>query len=755
MPPLEEQAQLLASRDPRARTEAFVKLAAAGSTAVDALLDGFRDAPALARELRARLLRDHARAADAVRIAALASDPSPVVRADLVRFAARPDLAFAEAPVRAKLLLRLADDPESGVREAAVKGLQRLAHPSSIEGLAALVREGDAAQRTGALTALAATPRAAPALLELARFVDASAPSLRGQLLLCLGATGDIAVLEELLRFARDPIHGSAARTGFDWLVQRLTSRREEAQLSRCLGAWEAVDPVDAEGRRARYELLVRGDLTKARAAAVRWSDAAAHEFDGARPARAAAASIEALCALAEGDGAAAEQLLEEAFGQLEGERALAREDDAADALLLPLARARTLSALNSLVNPWAGAPEPAARLREAYGLYEAWVRGETFRALSGILARDSSILGQYLDSLRAGEPEPIPLQAAWSFDTALTSDLGVSSVVSVVLPRRGRGAQALEAGRKLLDLLSDVNPREFVTARHRNDWVGAPDPFQRMRLLDVPGVPISPVYVSVKTSFSRFPRDLGQVARSVVGDFAVAAAILDPVVERASLGSQVSDLVTYVETSLERAGVAMDARDGDGADAIVARVLARLDAVKQTNEADFDPDEVKRLGSAGSDALRARARTWLDVERRLRSQALITRAVNENVVRGRPETASAYAKKGMELEPTEFNRVLLACYFAREGNAAEARAILRDTVDSAGTYYNLACTYALLGEIETALHYLERDFEQHRDFGSIERQRAWARRDPDLRALAGEARFRALVGEGPASRPR
>jgi adenylate cyclase len=61
--------------------------------------------------------------------------------------------------------------------------------------------------------------------------------------------------------------------------------------------------------------------------------------------------------------------------------------------------------------------------------------------------------------------------------------------------------------------------------------------------------------------------------------------------------------------------------------------------------------------------------------------------------------------------------------------------------------YYNLACTYALLGEVGLALDYLARDFEEnHRTRGSRLRQVEWAREDPDLANLRSDPRFERLL---------
>ena len=77
----------------------------------------------------------------------------------------------------------------------------------------------------------------------------------------------------------------------------------------------------------------------------------------------------------------------------------------------------------------------------------------------------------------------------------------------------------------------------------------------------------------------------------------------------------------------------------------------------------------------------------------------------------------------------------------------AEARALLADISPSPNTHYNMACTFALLGDLELALDFLTRDLEEnHPSEGSRQRQRDWARSDPDLSALRGDARFQRLV---------
>jgi hypothetical protein len=68
---------------------------------------------------------------------------------------------------------------------------------------------------------------------------------------------------------------------------------------------------------------------------------------------------------------------------------------------------------------------------------------------------------------------------------------------------------------------------------------------------------------------------------------------------------------------------------------------------------------------------------------------------------------------------------------------------------ESPYNYYNIACTYALLGDVELALDYLTRDLRAgKKSAAAIERQRVWARADPDLTRLRDDPRFTALVGK-------
>jgi len=142
-----------------------------------------------------------------------------------------------------------------------------------------------------------------------------------------------------------------------------------------------------------------------------------------------------------------------------------------------------------------------------------------------------------------------------------------------------------------------------------------------------------------------------------------------------------------------------------------------------------------------------ARFDAQLRQTRALRAQVLLSLAVNANVRLQDPDKALGYFEGAYELDKREFMRILLACYRARSGREEEARGVLMGIDSRPAFYYNLACTYALLGEVGLALDYLARDFEEnHRTRGSRLRQVEWAREDPDLANLRSDPRFERLL---------
>ena len=130
-----------------------------------------------------------------------------------------------------------------------------------------------------------------------------------------------------------------------------------------------------------------------------------------------------------------------------------------------------------------------------------------------------------------------------------------------------------------------------------------------------------------------------------------------------------------------------------------------------------------------------------------LLAEALTALAVNSNVKLGRPDEAVAWVERAHELRDDSWSRLLLACYRARAGRADEARELLRGVRPSPSLHYNLACTYALLGEADAALAWLERELDPAASSpGALRRQKDWAAQDPDLTSLRDDSRFKALV---------
>ncbi|MGK0483012.1 MAG: hypothetical protein ACJAQ3_002994 [Planctomycetota bacterium] len=167
----------------------------------------------------------------------------------------------------------------------------------------------------------------------------------------------------------------------------------------------------------------------------------------------------------------------------------------------------------------------------------------------------------------------------------------------------------------------------------------------------------------------------------------------------------------------------------GDEAERVLLRAVMRIEDIER---------DLSGRGASFDDLAGFRA---------LRSTALVSLAVNANVRLLDAGKALTYYERAYELRQDEFMRVLMACYRARSGKEAEARSLLRSIRPGSGTWYNLACTHALLGDTSRALDYLEAELTQnHASVESANNQRAWAANDPDLASLRTEARFERLV---------
>ena len=83
-----------------------------------------------------------------------------------------------------------------------------------------------------------------------------------------------------------------------------------------------------------------------------------------------------------------------------------------------------------------------------------------------------------------------------------------------------------------------------------------------------------------------------------------------------------------------------------------------------------------------------------------------------------------------------------------KEANAwHQARALVSTIRPGPGTWYNLCCPHALLGDTDRALDLLDQELSlNHATEESRNRQRAWAAEDPDLASLRDSPRFLRLV---------
>ena len=189
--------------------------------------------------------------------------------------------------------------------------------------------------------------------------------------------------------------------------------------------------------------------------------------------------------------------------------------------------------------------------------------------------------------------------------------------------------------------------------------------------------------------------------------------------------------LLVEAEIEMTIGSTWMDSGDPARAEVELVRAVERLEAIEKT---------LRDRGASPGD---------LAVVRGMRSSALVSLAVNANVKMNDPQKAVGYFERAFELRQDEFMRVLLACYRARMGRDEEARAILREISPSPANLYNVACTWALLGEKDLALDALKRELEENpMTEGARTKQKEWARTDPDLASIRDDPRFQALVGK-------
>jgi hypothetical protein len=192
------------------------------------------------------------------------------------------------------------------------------------------------------------------------------------------------------------------------------------------------------------------------------------------------------------------------------------------------------------------------------------------------------------------------------------------------------------------------------------------------------------------------------------------------------------------------RGAALTDAKQPLEAERVLLEALQRLE--------ELESSLVERRGDASKDGQWARGlEGFVRTVRLTRAAVYVSLAVNANVRLADQAKALAYFEQSWALDPGEDGQIMLACYRARSGEFAAARAALASVLPEPRHYYNLACTYALLGEAERALEFLALELaEGNSSPGARERQQSWALEDPDLSALRADPRFQALVAPTP-----
>jgi len=785
----------LSGASPARSAELARELASLGEPAAIAALEGLPGADLPARRALAHVARE-AGGPPAVDLALrVLADPDPdrAVRSSLFALLSKSELGEHALSARVDVLARAAfEDPESEGRTAALAGLARMEGEAVAAALERLALELPAPERRLAARALASHASGRERVVELVQrsFASSSPPFARRTpaedvLAILLGGAYGVALAElpaggeakldrvPFVLGTRHPAPGvrDAAARALDGFVGRLRFLGQAERAERTLGALlgEGLDDGELLVRRATLALqegLAPGiALESARELRRR---TALFTNIAERRLYAVGALLEVAARIASEPSAEARTevkgLLEDARRALES---VARE------------RLELRSDVQALV---AGEVLESLALVEIYGMLALLVAGRSADDPELLeLARTAHVrlLEQQLVALPATGPvggnlDPLFTHPLGPFELlfgaarasrarALELELALYRALATVAPRELPGFEAfqpladpLQDTERRRELLERIQTRqiEFVTrelqraqkaqreAEQRtgqsSDALGllaARLLFQRQELRDAQVRGPRDGYQGLKDLRSPSSAALAFAARlREDGRFQpsreVAERMLDDLgrLEATQRPRWIEVLTARTELTLGSAW--MDENEPRRAEEVLLQSLARLEAVeREMAENEADPSQLALL-------------------RGMRSSALVSLAVNANVKLGDPARALGYFERAYELRQDDFMRVLLACYRARAGRARDARDVLRDTPVSPPNYYNLACTHALLGERELALDFLRRDFlENHASDGSLERQKEWARADPDLAALRRDPAFEALLG--------
>ncbi len=687
----------LESLDPDVRASSYTALTADPAGALIAVSD-FSSASSIARELRASLIFEKGTDVCVESVLALIEDPNPKVNEFFLRFLAKKDLSRSSASRRAQFLYDFAKKNDSQLVKLALESLGKIESAESAAFLCKLVRELQAREfANAALSFLMQREDSLDCLLELSKKKPELHSSQLPSLWFSLAQRAQESVLTQLWLHFEDPdaLLATAARAAFDQLVARFIQRQEfeKAEAAYQEAQDRFVHLPELSLARARFHLFSRNELAKARDSVKQFEkrlDSRSDRdgiFDQARL-HFYLACLDGLEAKKE---SAEEQLRrgQILLGKLRRHLDEMEESQNGYELAVWQAKGHLLSALFAV-------PSEERMQKELELFYSFSVQAQDFR--------DAALA----DRLPEGKRAPFPI------DDLLDGELGLYSVLEGPVLRQRGVEKTEEIWLAIGNELSKKYPREFSSL--------PPEPtvFFEINPENLYRIP------------SSFPFHVADFYSSIFGNTARALEILHRVAKhwRIQLNVQPGFASQVARTEFRIGSLYMDRKEGDLASAALRRGLSLLE------------DYQRNLASDAEDPY------WLKAQM---ASAYVSLAVNENVVRGRPESAREYLEKAFALDPSPFNRVLLACYQARAGKREEALEALYRVDPEPALFYNMACSYALLGEKEAALKWLRAHFASFLNSeGDLKRSLQWAAEDPDLESLQKDPEFRKLIRQKP-----
>lgn len=766
--------QQLEARDANLVEDCLRELRARPDASLERALPAWGELGRLARRRVARILAEHASADLLSASLLLATDPDREVREAWITFLGRTDHADQEKDERARLLGNLVrEEPERQLRLDALTAIASLGGEAASRELERELFAGGLEERRMAAALLSDVPQAAPRILSLVQtaFADPDQSSLDSEMLALLlpaygrrlaeraGAGGTELERLPLVEGDRHPAPHvrRGARAGFEAMIVRLRSMGAGERALRLLDqlAEDGFDRRIALDQEVRIALSWGSDPEFA----IRAAEEFGKTIEPSRSTRdralyARSVYLQGLGYLASGNPEAARRELRSAGDWLDGvlaERVDLETDDLSgehtDAIRL---------------RAWVELALGIAYITEGKGADDARVVGAMRRlhTLALELQKTDLVAGRggfdSLDSILLASLSPVNLwftgtdSQIWPASRCLEVQEAVGRALASVAPRELPG---FEPATERTVPLDDQRRRSLLMGIHGalidsiDDWIeelrqlgddalartqilrlrqrkvillrelrAAQDEGDWSRLLDHRS-PCTLVLWQVRglraEGKTKASRELALEARKGLED----------------TGQYQDNSVLAAELEMAVGASWTDENEPERAERELTRALERLEALETTQ------------AERGADA-----RTIAQIKA-MRSEALVSLAVNANVKLLDADKALGYFERAYELRQDGFMQVLLACYRARSGRDAEARAALSDVVPVPNLYYNLACTWALLGETQQALDYLQRELEEnHVSLESRNRQRDWARDDPDLASLRDDLRFRALL---------